>query len=447
MLKWTVKKRFVDDRQQQLDDEDIRRVHGRKSLGNFLGDSKQSNGKNISKYNRRRSLGSHMTSERVNIDKENHSVTPVRRKSTRQSSTPLSDCSNLREMNCAAKRKHHLISSTKAPASPSISPISLSFKEIFIEPAAAIFPLIYAPTLPTFDVEYSPVLKSAQRSLMQDYDEIPAKRVKMDLSYEFKPESASTSSPLSTPLVTRRKFGSVPLELSNSIASSETSLNSSEVGDTTLQRMIDDILASARNGKKFKKCLPRAVAKSNRDKNSNLLETLSEDMEQKSIEKLLSIEKIAQVADQTIIIADNQNEREVKSPDGKCDVEVGDCIADDETCQLRRQNAVRRKNASNENKNKIKSEESQKTEKELHDSSIQKCLSFSSANFDDMSDKFKRSSVASNSSSSSNSYVSQSKYTKNLLMKGTLEMAITTEENRKKIIIHGEFGKVFNSSK
>lgn len=439
-MKWTVKKRFAD--QQQLDDESFGRIHSRRSLGNILADNETtSSGKISSKYHRRRSLGSHINSERIKIDKENHLVTPVRRKSSRQSSTPLSDRSNLQRENCA-KRKHHLISSA-AVDSPSISPISLNFKDIFIEPSAAIFPSSYAPTLPTFDVEYSPPMKSAQ--LLQDYDDLPAKRLKMDLemSYEFKPETASTSSPLSTPLVSR-KFGNeikVPLDLSSS--SDEASLNSSQVGDTTLQRMIEDILASARNGKKFKKCFP----KSNRDKNSNFMQTLSEvceNMEQKSIEKLLSPKSIA--ADKTIIIAENKNEREVKSPVGKCDVEVVDFGAD-EMCQLKRQNAVRRKNASNENKNKKKSEESQKTEKEFHDSSIHKCLSFSSANFDDLSDKFKRSSVASNSSSSSNSYVSQSKYTKNLLMKGALEMAITSEEDRKKIVIHGEFGKVLNSSK
>jgi len=77
--------------------------------------------------------------------------------------------------------------------------------------------------------------------------------------------------------------------------------------------------------------------------------------------------------------------------------------------------------------------------KEFHDSSIQKCLSFSSA---DMSDRFKRSSVASNSSSSS--YVSQSRI-KNGVTKGSLEMKITVSgDNQKKIEIHGECGKVLN---
>ncbi|CRK97126.1 CLUMA_CG010523, isoform A [Clunio marinus] len=421
MLKWTVKKRFAGE--QQLDD-DYESVNGvkktRTSLGNVLGDNQS---KNVSKYHRRRSLGSQLCNERVKVDKENHLVTPVRRKSNRQ--TPLGDSSNKRRENCN-KRKHHLISST-ALTSPTISPISFNFKEVFVEPSAIIFPSSYAPTLPTFDVEYSPVMKSSQnlvKSSIRVNDEVPIKRMKMDLmdlSYEFHPESASTSSPLSTPLVSRKVINEkkVPLNLSND---SESSLNSSEVGDTTLQKMIDDILASARNGKKFKSGLAESK-KTGRDTNANFMKNLSEiceNMEEKSIVKLLSPEKITEAADKTIIIANTeiQNEREVKSPMVKKDVEIVDFRAD-ETCQLKRQNAVRRKNTSNENKNKKKCEESQgKSQKEFQDSSIQKCLSFSSANFDDVSDKFKRSSVASYSSGSSNSYVSQSKYTKNLLMKG-----------------------------
>lgn len=437
MLKWTVKKRFGD--QQQLDNVigSVKSISSRRSLGNDL--SKENCTKS-QKHNRRRSLGSNLNSNRIKIDKENHLVTPVRRKSSRQSSTPLNDCSNLQRENCS-KRKHHLISSEAVP-SPTMSPIPLNVKDIFVEPSVAIFPTSYALTLPTFDVEYSPVKKGSQ---LLEFDKLPTKRLKMDMlemSYEFKPESASTSSPLSTPLVSR-KFGGInkiPLELSDD---SETSLNSSEVGDTTLQQMIDDILASARNGTKFKKCFPR-TANNNRDKNSNFMKTLNEvceNMEQKSIEKLLSPGKIAQVADKTIIIADvtSKNEREVRSP------QIQKVLETDETCLLKRQNAIRRKNSSNENKNKKKPEESQKSEKDFQDSSIQKCLSFSSVNFDELSDKFKRSSVASNSSSSSNSYVSQSKYTKNHLMKGSLELSITTEENRKKIIIHGECGNVLNN--
>lgn len=361
MLKWTVKKRFADE--QQIDGEGIKQVHKRRSLGNILDE-------NDTKYHKRRSLGSHLNSDRIKIDKENHFVTPVRRKSNRQSSTPLSDCSNLRRENCG-KRKLQVISSTAA-ASPSISPISLN---IYVEPSAAIFPSMYAPTLPTFDVEYSPVLKGTQRFLNKDCDKFPAKRLKMDLmdiSYEFKPESASTSSPLSTPLVSR-KFNNenkIALELTKN---SDTSLNSSEVGDTTLQKMIDDILMSARTGKKFKKCFPR-TENNNRDKNANFMQTLSgvcDNMEQKSIEKLLSPGKIAQAADKTIIITEDVviNEREVKSPEPKKEENF-----EFETCQLKRQNAVRRKNASNENKNKKKSDESEKTEKELENSSSQRCM-------------------------------------------------------------------------
>lgn len=388
MLKWTVRKRLGEET-----------TRSRRSFGDVLNNDENK----ARKLHKRRSLGSHLNSEKIKIDKENHFATPTRRKNPRNNSTPLSDRGNLIE-----KAK-----------SPSI------FK--------------FAPTLPTFDVEYSPMHKQIVTDCC---DELPVKRMRldfMDLSYEFKPTSASTSSPTSTPLVTRRILHEKCAPVIDS--DSSLSMNSSEVGENTLQKMIDSILESARHGKKFsKRTKSKTTKKEIRDRNANFMANIDEEfaMEQKSIERLLSSSKIAQAAEKTIIIAGDAagNEREVKSP----------AKIVDEECQLKRQNAVRRKNTCNGNEkiNKKKSEEeSRKTEKEFQDSSTdQKCLSFSSANFDDLSDKFKRSSVASNSSSSSNSCVSQSKFTKNLLMKGSLEVSVTTDENRKKILVHGEFGNV-----
>jgi hypothetical protein len=410
MLKWTVRKRLGEET-----------TRSRRSFGDVLSNDETK----TRKVHKRRSLGSHLNSEKIKIDKENHFATPTRRKHLRNNSTPLSDRSNL------------IVEKIKTP------PTTI-FK--------------FAPTLPTFDVEYSPMHK-----VIVDCDEIPAKRLRldfMDLSYEFKPTSASTSSPTSTPLVTRRNLHEKKpqLHISND-SDSSLSMNSSEVGDKTLQKMIDSILESARHGKKFSK---RTTSKTSiarqeiRDRNANFMANIDEEfaMEQKSIERLLSPSKIAQAAEKTIIIASDigdGNEREVKSPVQVKSIENEN---ENELCQLKRQNAVRRKNTCNllnnhEKINKKKSEEeSQKTDKEFQDSSADqhKCLSFSSANFDDLSDKFKRSSVASNSSSSSNSCVSQSKFTKNLLMKGSLEVAVTTEDNRKKIIVHGEFGNVLKTT-
>lgn len=483
MLKWTVKKRLTEDDALSVygDDENkgIKKVNSRRSMGDALTDSRNRNSRNI----RRRSLGNF---HRISNDKENQvEVTPVRQQTVnRESSTPLNDSSNFH----CKKRKHHVIAQSEKVrlASPTMSPISLATaKDIFFkEPPTVIFQSNYAPTLPSFDIEYSPsslimkaaahaqhnpiikrqaMLNSSISSYAQD-DVIPPKRLKfdtLDMSYEFKPEMATTSSPLSTPL-TVRKFNDehkIQLTSISSLSDSEASLNSSEVGDMTLQKMIDDILASARHGKKFKRCFPsnqniqkNPRERNQRDKNSNFVKPLSvvceNNMEQKSIEKLLSASKIAQAAERTLIIAADdatvKNEREVreKTPP-KTDVEVVDLKTDD-TCHLRRQNAVRRKNTSNENKNRKKLSDSEKADKEnIHiDSTIQKCLSFSSANYDDISEKFKRSSVASNSSTSSASYVSQSKSTKNLLMKGSLELATTCDDNKRKISIHGECGKV-----
>ncbi|XP_070494009.1 general transcriptional corepressor trfA-like [Chironomus tepperi] len=482
MLKWTVKKRLTDDALSVYDDNaennnnnGIRKIHSRRSMGDGLTDNHRNN-RNI----RRRSLGNFQNSNNNNNnynsnDKENNGeLTPVRRIQNRQSSTPLNDSSNFHK---TFKRKHHVIAQSEKVriASPTMSPISMATsKDIFFkEPPTVIFQQNYAPTLPSFDIEYSPtslIMKAAQHNPIinkrqavlncsinsyDNNDEIPSKRLKfdaLDMSYEFKPEMATTSSPLSTPL-TVRKFPDNKIQLTSisSLSDSEPSLNSSEVGDTTLQQMIDDILASARHGKKFKQCFPKTKVNvqkqpvhTQRDRNSNFVKPLSIDcdnMEQKSIEKLLSASKIAQAAERTLIIADDaaKNEREVreKTPQKTDIVETVD-LKNDESCHLKRQNAVRRKNTSNENKNRKKLSDSDKANKENvhHDSTIQKCLSFSSANYDEISEKFKRSSVASNSSSSSASYVSQSKCMKNSVTKGSVELATTCDENRKKISIH-----------
>lgn len=462
MLKWTVKKRLAsednDDVYKGGDAIRVRKIHSRRSMGDALSDSHRKINGNSGK--RRRSLN----------DKENTPVRSRRSVVSRQSSTPLNDSSNFHSKPC--KRKHHVISSTST--SPLMSPISLA-KDIFNfkEPSTVtIFqPLNYAPTLPSFGIEYSPLhhhhhhhnnnnnnpIMSRQAesnnslTLSEDQLLIPSKKIKfdtLDMSYEFKPESASTSSPLSTPLTVRKKIPLTPSAAASEISSSSVSslspsLNSSEVGDMTLQQMIDDILKSARKGKKFNQCFAK-----NRDRNSNFVKPLSvvceTNMEQKSIERLLSASKIAQAAERTLIIASDEtskNEREVKSP-VRDEVLIDDATKTEDVCQLKRQNAVRRKNTSNENKNRKKLNESQKTDNN-QDSTIQKCLSFSSANYDDISEKMKRSSVASEASTSSSSYVSQSKFTKNLLMKGSLELATTCDEHKRKISIHGECGKVF----
>ncbi|CAG9805408.1 unnamed protein product [Chironomus riparius] len=488
MLKWTVKKRLTDDALSVYDDnaennnnnnnssKGIRKIHSRRSMGDALTDNHRNN-RNL----RRRSLGNFQSSNNNNNnnsyshDKENNQeLTPVRRIQNRQSSTPLNDSSNLHKA-CKRKHSHVKVHSEKVRiASPTMSPISMATsRDIFFkEPPTVIYQPNYAPTLPSFDIEYSPtslIMKAAQHNPIinkrqavlncsinsyDNNDEIPSKRLKfdaLDMSYEFKPEMATTSSPLSTPL-TVRKFSDNKIQLTSisSLSDSEPSLNSSEVGDTTLQQMIDDILASARHGKKFKQCFPKTQVNgpkqpvhSQRDRNSNFVKPLSivcDNMEQKSIEKLLSASKIAQAAERTLIIADDaaKNEREVreKTPQ-KTEVEIVD-LKNDESCHLKRQNAVRRKNTSNENKNRKKLSDSGKADKENvhHDSSIQKCLSFSSANYDEISEKFKRSSVASNSSSSSASYVSQSKCMKNSVAKGSLELVTTCDNNKKKISIH-----------
>jgi hypothetical protein len=280
-------------------------------------------------------------------------------------------------------------------------------------------------------------------------DELPAKRQKTsvdDLSYEFQPEPISASSPL----IKTEKSPLVPLEkdvkdvvLNGSIVTN-SSLNSSDVGDVTLEKMIDAILASAKHGRKFRK--QQKIAISNRNKilnNNNTTTNLNtirrNDKNLKSsklpnLDMLIGPEEIERATDRTIIIDDKMdqvNEREVKSP-----IQTEFEVVDDKTadvCQLKRQKAVRRKNTSNENKNK-KNEDLK--DKENENSSTHKCLTFSPTNDQELSDKFKRSSVSSISSTCSAS--SLNKYTKNVLMKGSLELSVSADDSKKKITIHGE---------
>ncbi|CAO1400843.1 unnamed protein product [Diamesa hyperborea] len=390
MLKWSVKKRLDGQHEiyQLSDDEDesINRLYKpRRSLGNVLSEHSPNVSPVIDqKNNKRRSLGSRLINNRMRFDKENQVLSsPIENQlsnsiNSRITSTPL---------NCKKLKRDQML--FKPPTSP-----------IVVNK-----PCIYAPTLPPIEIEYSPVVKQPRYHPIVSCEIIT-----------------------STPLIKRSsKLGDyVPMDHTNS-------LNSSDVGDVTLEKMIDAILASAKNGKKFKKTIKTKPT------NNNFMKTLNEvceqSMEQKNIKSLLN-------HDQTIIIIDNTlenvNEREVKSPIKNCD-SINEEVEMEEKCLLKRQKGVRRKNNSNENKLKKKTGDETDNldrDRDIQSCSTQKCLSFSSVNDVDLSEKSKRSSVASNSSTSLNSLTSISKYTKNLLVKGSLEMTITTDESQKKIIVH-----------
>lgn len=152
MLKWTVKKRFTDEELKifSSDDGDRQRrkiTHTRRSFGDVLNNENRDRRKFKHRLSSRRSLGNFNSN-----DKENDGET-VMQVMNRQSSTPLNDSSNMIK---SFKRKHHMMSSEKNFSSPSISPISLATLK---EPSSAvIFRSNYAPTLPSYDIEYSPVL-------------------------------------------------------------------------------------------------------------------------------------------------------------------------------------------------------------------------------------------------------------------------------------------------
>ncbi|CAO1411553.1 unnamed protein product [Diamesa serratosioi] len=405
MLKWTIKKRMEDQQIYQFNGNQNDNLYNNKSIRRSLGNVLSERSPNVmspmisdNKYHKRRSLGNQLVSKPMRFDKENEiTSTPMR-----------TQCSSLIKPK-SFKRK------LDTPGSASI------INQIYEDPLP-----IYAPTLPSFDIEYSPVMKQP-RYLSTNIEQTPIRKQKgnhLDFSYEFKPEVSSASSPLSTPLTTRHTNLGAHLLLNHSTSSA--SLNSSDVGDVTLEKMIDAILASAKNGKKFKKTIKTKPI------NNNFMKTLNEVCEQSMEQKNIKLSN----NDQTIIIIDNKldnlNEREVKSPNNS----FGEEVELEEKCLLKRQKGVRRKNNSNENKLKKQSDETEKIDRDIQSCSTQKCLSFSSVNDADLSEKSKRSSVASTSSTSMNSLTSVSKYSKNLLVKGSIEMTISTDESQKKIIVH-----------
>lgn len=491
MLKWTVKKRSdVQDLQQRsslqqqiFEDQSCEnriynQVHARRSLGNVLANqqlrSSVNSPLNELKYQKRRSLGSQfVNSNRTQFDKENHITSTPKNKRislnhngsvNRVSTTPLNDCSNLQAKDSFSVKRKRVISSVTPVSSP-----KTNLNNIYVDQPQTVVlaPTIYAPTLPSFDVEYSPHMKNTDHMLFYEnpryfatpsaltkptniLDELPAKRQKthvQDISYEFKPEPISASSPIinneSTPICNRPRKKVNNLILNSTNSSNNSSFNSSAVGDVTLEKMIDAILASAKHGKKFRKQTKQISNNMNNNKilkNFNNPPTRAVPLPPKNspqkdlIENLIiSPEKIKNAADRTIIIdehTEQTNEREVKSPVKIQFEEVDDKTVD--TCLLKRQKAVRRKNTSNENKNKKKIDES----KDPENCSTQKCLTFSPSNDEDFTDKFKRSSVSSNSSVTSAS--SLHRFTKNVLMKGSLELSIFLDDTKRKLTVHGE---------
>lgn len=240
--------------------------------------------------------------------------------------------------------------------------------------------LPYASTLPTFDIEYSPCavknvpfLALRGLGLTDSYFENPgryfpdeqppaAKRSKPFVAPAPPPEKPDTGlTPLSSRLSELRfskisfKRNAEPKTINNNQIfkdDDEPSLNSSEMGDITLDKMIDAILESA------KKDHPKRSSslKSKQPKIPSPTYTAADDpasdLYKDTLIEHLPPKLIAQV-ETTIILEEstNVNEREVKTPEPtKTSKSLRQSLtrfvlaSPLDACHLRRQKAVRRKN-------------------------------------------------------------------------------------------------------
>lgn len=404
MLKWTVNKRVEPSVQDSialvLNQSNVKStLNSRRSLGTLQRPMKMRDNRSES---RRKSLGSSEITKRINNrDKENqHIATPhplnFRSNAT---STPshsskfefaLRDVRNLTPSNgmtptTTPSRKRPL------PKTPPQTPAHLSPEKKMIFPT----PSLYAATLPTFDLEYSPCGAAIKptpmrplgstvtdsyfnnpRYLHKDEEDMPAPPVSKKLKY-----SPLLPPPGITPLTTRLsevRFSKISLKRNsqrtrktpktknennnNNLPVNDESLSSSVMNDTALERMIDAIIESA---KKEKTSFVRSITlrKSNTSNhNANILsptytaaEDPASDLSFFCDKFLISPEKVKiNEYERTIIIEDMEviNEREVRAPEV---IDKPDQIMNlksnglnDGSCHLRRQRAVRRKHIKTE---------------------------------------------------------------------------------------------------
>lgn len=243
----------------------------------------------------------------------------------------------------------------------------------------------YATTLPTFDIEYSPCgvknvpfLALRGLGLAETYFENPgryfhenqapaAKRPRPFVAPapvpEFKPEPSLT--PLSSRLSELRfskisfKRQTIPKTINNNqiFHDEEPSLNSSEMGDITLDKMIDAILESAKKDTKVITPRPKRSSslKSKHAKLASPTYTPADDPASDLYKDTLIDQlppRLIEQAETTIILEQTThvNEREVKTPEAmKCGKSLRQSLSRFvlasplDACHLRRQRAVRRK--------------------------------------------------------------------------------------------------------
>uniref|UniRef100_A0A182YI80 Uncharacterized protein n=1 Tax=Anopheles stephensi TaxID=30069 RepID=A0A182YI80_ANOST len=426
MLKWTVTKRAEASAKNVLPQSKAllqQRHHARRSLGVLderlaavTTEGSVSGGPKNKKV--RRSLGGSAHEICANYDKENQCITSTPHPAIGRTvgspySMALRDVSNITPNTTPCRPSNTTPQSRKRTlaASP-VSPGGLKRKE-HVESVRE----TYATTLPTFDIEYSPCgvkdvpflalrglglteFDNPGRYFPADEQGPSAKRMKtfikpLVLANDLPlPPKEDKLNPCLTPLSSRLselRFNKLnfkrPLSVGKTITSlsqpappplpptstenmedSELSLNSSEMGDLTLDKMIDAILESAKKDSRWATPRPKRSlsVKSKQSKGSSPTYTPADDpAADLYLEPRCPPRMLRQDGETTIILeetASHINEREVKTPDTKQEqhraVSVTAAKVDffrqsliksvaasplEAACHLRRQKAVRRK--------------------------------------------------------------------------------------------------------
>ncbi|KFB44000.1 AGAP004701-PA-like protein [Anopheles sinensis] len=431
MLKWTVTKRSEASGGNVLSQGQVlmqKRRHARRSLGALserieaAGRNAVSNdgaGNGLATHHQiklRRSLGTAVHGV-ANYDKENQCITstphPMTSSRTLDSpySTALRDVSNITPNTTPCR-----LSTVSTPQSRkrtwATSPASAGQKRapnqeitVLREP--------YATTLPTFDIEYSPCggknvpflairglgmteFENPGRYFPTDDEEPSSKRCKVSekqsMSDETAPKKAPVGAPGLTPLSSRfadLRFNKGSFKRPRSVAktvnnnhlpppetgvdapeeTNELSLNSSEMGDITLDKMIDAILESAKKDTRWATPRPKRSSsiKSKQSKGSSPTYTPADDpaTDLYLLERRLPARIAQQAGDTTIILEETShvNEREVKTPEPIREHQTTSSTRRgfrqslnklvlasplEAACHLRRQKAVRRKHGKQE---------------------------------------------------------------------------------------------------
>ncbi|XP_050092653.1 uncharacterized protein LOC126575807 [Anopheles aquasalis] len=403
MLKWTVTKR------SEMNSNSARLQPARKSLGALSdqmmivsGEVDNETATNI-KTEGRRSLGM-IVHCHAQFDKENECITSTpqlaaARTSTSPYSMVLRDVSNITPNSTPCRSMKLTVRSRKrtAAASSILEPkLGGSYRNTTARET-------YATTLPSFDVEYSPYgmknvpflalrgvgltdFNKPGRYFHDRIDDGASKKLKLEKNHEEiarPPVQLSLPFPC-TPLSSRNNhtpINGMDFQLTSSVSKTiynnhiyvpetvhenELSFNSSEMGDITLEKMIDAILASAKKDMKSVTPRPKRTLsnKSKQSKGSSPTYTAADDpatdlyvLEQRlpqqskrdSKKAMTNVEENGQV-----------NEREIKTPESNnCNPSEQQTAEEFErkslkrmdassplefpACHLRRQKAVRRK--------------------------------------------------------------------------------------------------------